>query len=63
MPFKSKAQARKIAQLEKEGKVKKGTTEAWAAETTAKLPERVTRKSGVSSIKQIEQIRVKKYGK
>jgi len=42
MPFKSQAQRRKIAQLEREGKVKKGTTAAWEKETPAgKLPERV----------------------
>lgn len=44
MPFASKAQARKIAQLEKEGKVAAGTTKKWAAETKnkARLPERLS---------------------
>ena len=45
MPFKSRAQAAKIAELEKEGKVKRGTTKKWAAETPkGKLPERITPK-------------------
>lgn len=40
MPFKSKAQVGKIAILEKEGKVKKGTVKEWASETPnmKKLP-------------------------
>lgn len=63
MPFRSKSQARKIAQLEKEGKVKKGTTQKWASETSSKLPERVTPNRRPTTIKQIEEIRVKKYGK
>ena len=40
MPFKSKQQVKKMAVLEKEGKVKKGTVSAWAKETPSmkKLP-------------------------
>ncbi|MBU0647536.1 hypothetical protein KKC67_03370 [Patescibacteria group bacterium] len=43
MPFKSLAQMKKIASMEKAGLVKKGTTKAWAAETPniAKLPEHI----------------------
>ena len=43
MPFKSKAQRRKFAQLLVEGKIKPETFEEWNRETGgAKLPERVT---------------------
>lgn len=46
MPFKSKAQRRKFAQLLVEGKIDPGTFEEWNRETGgAKLPERVKRKS------------------
>ena len=40
MPFKSKSQMGKMAVLEKQGKVKKGTVKEWAAETPdlKKLP-------------------------
>lgn len=43
MPFKSKAQVAKMAELEKEGKVKKGTVKEWMKEThnPKKLPERI----------------------
>jgi hypothetical protein len=42
MPFKSKAQRRKFAQLLVEGKIKPETYEEWNRETGgAKLPERV----------------------
>lgn len=61
--FKSEKHRQKIAQLEKEGKVKKGTSEAWTKETKGKLPERVTPSGRPTSIKQIEQIRIKRYGK
>lgn len=63
MPFKSEAQKRKIAQLEREGKVKKGTTEKWAAETQGPLPDRTTRKNQPKTIQEIKEIRAKKYGK
>lgn len=63
-PFKSEAQRRKIAQLEKEGKVKPGTTKEWASKTHGQLPERVTPKpKKPGSIKEIEEIRVKRFGK
>lgn len=40
MPFKSKAQVKKFAVLEKQGKLPKGTIKAWAKETPnmKKLP-------------------------
>ena len=45
MPFKSKAQRRKFAQLLVEGKIKPKTYEEWNRETGRKvLPERVRRK-------------------
>jgi hypothetical protein len=45
MPFKSKAQRRKFAELLVEGKITPETFEEWNRETgSAKLPERVTRK-------------------
>jgi hypothetical protein len=46
-PFKSKAQAAKFASLEKQGKIAKGTTAQWAAETReiANLPDRVAKRA------------------
>jgi len=47
MPFKSRAQRRKFAQLLVEGKISDQTFEEWNRETgSARLPERVTRKAG-----------------
>jgi hypothetical protein len=46
MPFKSKAQRRKFAQLLVEGKIKPEAYERWNAETGgAKLPEKVRPKA------------------
>jgi len=46
MPFKSKAQRRKFAQLLVEGKISDETYEEWNRETgRKKLPERVRRKT------------------
>ena len=46
MPFKSKAQRRKFAQLLVEGKISNETYEEWNRETGAKkLPERARRKA------------------
>ena len=46
MPFKSKAQRRKFAQLLVEGKISDQTFEEWNRETgTKKLPERVGAKT------------------
>ena len=46
MPLKSRKQLGKLAILEKEGKVKKGTLKHWIAETPSvkKLPTRVKKK-------------------
>jgi hypothetical protein len=42
MPFKSEAQRRKIAELEQEGKVPRGTFHEWSKATGKKiLPERI----------------------
>ena len=43
MPFKSLAQVAKMASLEKEGKVPKGTVKQWASETPnmKSLPKRI----------------------
>ena len=46
VPFKSKAQRRKFAELLVKGKITPDTFEEWNRETgTAKLPERVKRKA------------------
>lgn len=65
MPFKSKAQAAKIAELEKQGKVKKGTTKEWASKTPnmKTLPKRVTPKKAYTSLDQVKEHAAKKYGK
>jgi hypothetical protein len=48
MPFKSKAQRRKFAQLLVEGKISNQTFEEWNRETGGKkLPERVQSKKSV----------------
>ena len=50
MPFKSKAQRRKFAELLVEGKISNETFEEWNRETGgAKLPERVTPKAKVKA--------------
>lgn len=50
MPFKSQAQRRKFAELLVQGKISPDTFEEWNRETgSAKLPERVTRKTKSSS--------------
>jgi hypothetical protein len=47
MPFKSKAQRRKFAELLVQGKISDETYEEWNRETgSEKLPERVTPKPG-----------------
>lgn len=57
MPFKSKKQAAKIAQLENEGKLKRGTFAKWKAETPSmgKLPERAPGKA--SKVKKVKVIK------
>ena len=50
MPFKSKAQRRKFAELLVKGKISQETFEEWNRETgSAKLPERVRPKAGTKS--------------
>jgi hypothetical protein len=52
MPFKSKAQRRKFAQLLVEGKIKPETFEEWNRETGAEaLPERVKPKKAKAAAK------------
>jgi hypothetical protein len=52
MPFKSKAQRRKFAQLLVEGKIKPETFEEWNRETGGqKLPEKVAPKKKAASKK------------
>lgn len=65
MPFKSKAQQRKMFELEKQGKVPKGTAEQWAKETPniGKLPERVTAPKTPRSTDDLRKIHDKKFGK
>lgn len=46
MPFKSEAQRKKMYELEKQGKIKKGTCAQWEAETIKKkLPEHIKGKA------------------
>lgn len=46
MPFKSKAQERKMRILEKQGKIKEGTCDEWQDETgKKKLPEHIKKKT------------------
>lgn len=50
MPFKSEAQRRKMFELERQGKVPKGTAATWQRETPkGKLPERVGEKKPKTS--------------
>ena len=52
MPFKSKAQRRKFAELLVEGKIKPETYEEWNRETGSKeLPERVAAKQKKATAK------------
>lgn len=55
-PFKSKAQMRKMFELEKQGKVKSGTAMEWAKNTSMKkLPEKVAPTKGkVGKVKVIK---------
>jgi macrodomain Ter protein organizer (MatP/YcbG family) len=63
MPFKSKAQRRKFAELLVEGKIAPDTFEEWNRETgSQKLPERVKRKAGAKrkSTKKVETVATRK---
>jgi hypothetical protein len=64
MPFKSKAQRRKFAQLLVEGKIKPETFEEWNKETGAKeLPEHVKAKKKATKKKAPKKKAAKKKGK
>ncbi len=66
MPFKSKAQQKKMFALEAEGKIKKGTAERWAKETPniKALPQKVSKsKSGPRSTADLRATYEKKFGK
>jgi hypothetical protein len=61
MPFKSKAQRRKFAQLLVEGKITAEEYERWNAETgRAKLPERVRPKAKAKAKRKTGAKRVKR---
>jgi len=61
MPFKSKAQRRKFAQLLVEGKIKPETFEEWNRETGARaLPEKVRSKKKARAKKSARQARSKR---
>jgi hypothetical protein len=61
MPFKSKAQRRKFAELLVEGKIKPETFEEWNRSTGSnKLPERVTAKKSTRSKKRAKKKRNKR---
>jgi hypothetical protein len=61
MPFKSKAQRRKFAELLVEGKIKPETFEEWNRSTgSKKLPERVTAKKSTRSKKRAKKKRNKR---
>ena len=61
MPFKSKAQRRKFAELLVEGKIKPETFEEWNRSTgSKKLPERLTAKKSTRSKKRAKKKRNKR---
>ena len=61
MPFKSKAQRRKFAELLVKGKITPETYEEWNRETgSAKLPERVRPKTKRGAKKKAARVRKKK---
>ena len=58
MPFKSKAQRRKFAELLVEGKISNETFEEWNRETGGKvLPERVRKKTGKTATRKASKAR------
>jgi hypothetical protein len=63
MPFKSKAQRRKFAQLLVQGKIKPETFEEWNKETGAKeLPEHVKAKKNATRKKTSKKKAARKKG-
>jgi hypothetical protein len=64
VPFKSKAQRRKFAQLLVEGKISDETYEEWNRETgRAKLPERVTPKKKPTAARRAKGVRKPQTGR
>ena len=64
MPFKSKAQRRKFAELLVEGKISPETYEEWNRETGRRLlPERVKRKKGRRPAKQRTRGKTRRVGR
>lgn len=62
MPFKSKAQRAKFAEMVKDGKMTQAEFDKWNADTpTGHLPERLSPKKH-TSLKDIKQTRKDKYG-
>ena len=60
MPFKSKAQRRKFAELLVKGEISPETYEEWNRETgRAKLPERVRPKAGTKTRRKTNQTKAK----
>jgi hypothetical protein len=49
MPFKSKAQRRKLHSMASKGEISRQTVDEWEDETKGKLPERVEKKPKVKS--------------
>ena len=65
MPFKSKAQIGKIAELEKQGKVKKGTFDEFKKATPdmEKLPERISPpKEKHTAVESLQKTYKKRFG-
>ena len=63
MPAKSKAQLRKIGELESQGKVKPGTTKEWAKGVDVKkLPERLGPEKPLKSVEDVVKLRKKRFG-
>jgi hypothetical protein len=60
MPFKSKAQRRKFAELLVKGEISPETFEEWNRETGGKeLPERVKRVKRVKKVKRVKTVKRK----
>jgi hypothetical protein len=58
MPFKSQKQRSKFYELEKQGKLKKGTADKWAKETPniASLPERSVNSRPIKDLTQLRAV-------
>lgn len=61
MPFLSKAQMKKFAEMVKQGTMKQSTFDQWNRETDhKKLPERISDHKPVKSIREMRDIALKK---